>query len=1082
MKQFNRNDRIVNRPTWLTFTHFGLCVCILALVWLGAIQSSHAEPNGGQVVSGDATITQQGNTTLIHQNSANAIINFQQFNIGAGQTVQFIQPDSSSRVLNRVLSADPTRIDGTLLANGQVYIVNPSGVFFGNQAVVNTAGLFAAAGNISNDDFLKQINLFTDVRGSVINEGSIQSKAVYLIGQKVANFGSIVAPDGVVILAAGDEVFLVERDQHMIAKVKGGDSANTQAAVSNTGSIETGKGSVQMAAGDMYAMAIRQTGHIKARRVELAGGNGTVEVSGEIDASNSAGDGGSVTVTGRDISLDQATINASGTTGGGVILIGGDYQGGGDLPTADYLLLGADVKLFADATQSGDGGRVILWSDDTTTFHGMIYARALGHSGDGGFSEISGKQYVSITGYADLTSVNGQAGELLIDPGQVTVLAFGTGPTQSGPNVFTDDYLNTQLGLGNLTISTAAAGGGGPEDVTVQFGALITWSSGNELTFNAGRQIVLQGDIIATNGGDLTLITGGVAVGGETVSMFGTVDVDRLSIFTSGGGVVRLAMATVAPTLMVNELLVVGNTVRPDVTMSIGSISIGTIALGFTDQVMIRTDNAFSVGTVAGTSGIDSLDTTLSSLSLASIVLDQSIIGNTVAITAQGIEQTGGGIIANTLSLVTGGGATSFFNLNGNNQVQNLNGNVQTNVVLRSNTNMTIEANGFDIDDFDLLLNIDGSLTMDGAIVANSGDVGISASGGIIDLGTGTAIDADHLSMTSGGNIGGGPGGPLNLDINSLNINVTQPGTVDLDIQGGVMINNIFTASGDITVTAGGNVIINQIIANSDVTLFVNGDVEIGQVSASEVVDITASGGAITDNPNVDPPNIVAPDVILTGDSVGEPGNPLIVISNTLTINAPGGSNVVQATSDAAEAVPQEQSAAGSQDSSKPLWLVSPFIEKSGWLEDHPQLKKLKNDWGVLLARHIELGLLRSGKRAARLGRGQDGKPATAKQLAELFKKGLKYHTDGVIESLTIDVVKDKDGTWLITLTVVYRLQKNLQNTLRVVQKKRLRVTKETGKSQVSEADLEELIKQAAKLIVRRIVQENAAGLMGVRG
>ena len=160
-----------------------------------------AAPQGEQVTNGQATFNRQGSLTEITA-SNNAIINYQQFNIASGQTIQLIQPDSSSRVLNRVLSSDPTRIDGSLLANGQVYIVNPSGVFFGSEAIINTAGLFAAAADISNDDFLNQINLFTNVRGSVINQGTIESKAVYLIGRQVANFGTILSPNGVVVMAA----------------------------------------------------------------------------------------------------------------------------------------------------------------------------------------------------------------------------------------------------------------------------------------------------------------------------------------------------------------------------------------------------------------------------------------------------------------------------------------------------------------------------------------------------------------------------------------------------------------------------------------------------------------------------------------------------------------------------------------------------------------------------------------------------------------------------------------------------------------------------------------------------------------
>src|SRR5688572_9912772 len=136
---------------------------------------ARAEVAGEHVVKGQASFERSGDVTTIHA-SDGAIINYTQFSVWANEELHFVQPSSDARVLNRVFG-DATHIDGGLYANGIVYIVNPAGVFFGGSAVVDVGGLYAAAGNISDEDFLAQRDQFT-LTGTVANVGSIQSPAV----------------------------------------------------------------------------------------------------------------------------------------------------------------------------------------------------------------------------------------------------------------------------------------------------------------------------------------------------------------------------------------------------------------------------------------------------------------------------------------------------------------------------------------------------------------------------------------------------------------------------------------------------------------------------------------------------------------------------------------------------------------------------------------------------------------------------------------------------------------------------------------------------------------------------------------
>ena len=119
-----------------------------------AMQAHAAGPTGGVVTAGQGSIVNNGATTTITQSSANLIIDWQAFSIGAGDTVQFVQPGRSSVALNRVLGADPSVILGQLNANGNVFLLNPNGVLFGNGASVSVGGLVASTMSISNADFL----------------------------------------------------------------------------------------------------------------------------------------------------------------------------------------------------------------------------------------------------------------------------------------------------------------------------------------------------------------------------------------------------------------------------------------------------------------------------------------------------------------------------------------------------------------------------------------------------------------------------------------------------------------------------------------------------------------------------------------------------------------------------------------------------------------------------------------------------------------------------------------------------------------------------------------------------------------
>lgn len=517
---------------------------------MGTTALAQSLPNGGTVAAGNVTITQPSGTQLdITQGSGSAIVNWNGFSIGSGSTVNIHQPGQQSVILNRVTGDTTSQIHGQLNANGQVFLVNPNGIFIGPNGHVNTAGFVASTLDISDDDFLNGRYRFNGngQSAAVENAGTISvvpGGYAALIGGRVSNSGLIRVPLGKVGLGAGEQVTLdVAGDGFLqVAVPSNSDDASMEALVTNSGRIEADGGVVHLKAASARNAArqvINMSGVIEARSVGgvsgavvLGGGGGGVKVSGNIDTSARktlvassprpkvrAQDGGSITITGEAIALAGATLNAdgAGAGNGGLIRIGGDYQGGGNLQTAQTASADANTTLTANGGDEGDGGRIIVWSDNLTTFHGNISARGGAQSGDGGFVEVSGKTDLVYRGFADLRAPNGKTGDLLFDPLNITV-----------PGTFTEAGLEAQLSTANVTLDTS---GSGPDAGNITINADIDWTSTNDFILNADNAITLNGAINGPNGGFILTALGAVdGVGLITTGAGGDVNVGVFSL------------------------------------------------------------------------------------------------------------------------------------------------------------------------------------------------------------------------------------------------------------------------------------------------------------------------------------------------------------------------------------------------------------------------------------------------------------------------------------------------------------------------------------------------------------------------
>src|SRR5688572_15964764 len=414
-----------------------------------ATPSAFSNPNGPQVKAGTVGFSTSGSTLSV-TNSPGAIIHWQAFSIGAGETTKFIQQNAASAVLNRVVGQDPSAILGTLQSNGKVFLVNPSGIVFGVGSRVDVQGLVASTLNISDADFLAGKLKFEAgaVAGSVVNNGAITTPSggrVYLIAPNVENHGVITSPQGQVILAAGKTVNIVEPDlpSLRVEIQAGGEALNVGKIITEGGKAGIYAGLINQK-GEVRADSVRRdergrivfraSGNInvaagsltQAPDIEIKSESGTTIVAGTVDASATEGKGGSIKILGNYVGLiDQARIDASGPAGGGEVLIGGDYQGRNpEVKNAKAVYIGPDVVIHANALTQGDGGKVIAWADEVTRFLGRIEAKGGPQGGDGGFVETSAHELI-VTGTVDASAPLGKPGIWLLDPWDLTINTVG---------------------------------------------------------------------------------------------------------------------------------------------------------------------------------------------------------------------------------------------------------------------------------------------------------------------------------------------------------------------------------------------------------------------------------------------------------------------------------------------------------------------------------------------------------------------------------------------------------------------------------------------------------------------------------
>jgi filamentous hemagglutinin family protein len=522
-------------------------VSLLSLVVMSA--AAGAQPLGGSVVAGQAQISASGATTLINQSSAKAIINWQSFSVGQGSAVQFNQPNSSAITLNRVTGASASTIDGAIRANGQVWLLNPNGLLFGNGATINVGGLLATTSDIANQDFLSGRYNFTSTggKGAITNAGSITAGnggSVVLSAPSVANTGLIQAQAGHVVLGGTDTFTVDFTGDHLLSYAIGPTSSGGK--LTNSGKLAAAGGTVLLtarAASGVQDAVINNSGMVQATSVRQENGeiileadNGTVANSGTLDASGKGvGEtGGTVKVLGQQVQVaDGAKIDVSGDAAGGTALIGGNLHGAGPQPNAQTTTVGK-ATINASAITSGNGGTVAVYSTGTTTVSATITAQGGIISGKGGMVETSGH----ILDFAGTSVDAGQGGTWLLDPDDLTVDSTAAASIDSALNGGSSVLLQTTATSTSGPGNTNPAGNG---DIFIN--APITWASSSTLTLDAYHSITVNAPITISGAGRLNLYVNDGGSGGDysfapgsSVNYGSTNNGGSLFISSSGNG------------------------------------------------------------------------------------------------------------------------------------------------------------------------------------------------------------------------------------------------------------------------------------------------------------------------------------------------------------------------------------------------------------------------------------------------------------------------------------------------------------------------------------------------------------------
>ncbi|MEQ9235821.1 CHAT domain-containing protein [Coleofasciculus sp. E2-BRE-01] len=622
---------------------------LLALLTLNPYPPTLAQPiipandNTGTVVNPTGDRFDITGGTLSPDNT-NLFHSFQQFGLDSEQIANFLSSPNIQNILSRVTGNNPSIINGLIQvtgSNANLVLINPSGIIFGSNARLNVPADFTATtatgigfsqnhwfnafGDNNYSNLIGTPNQFAfdySNSGSIINAGNLAVTSPHnltLLAGQVINTGQLSAPGGTITVAAIPDSNLVQIGQSgnllslELEPPRDGQGNILPVTPLDLAELLTG---TPPELDTQLTVSADNTVQLANSGITLPNQPGTTIISGSLDVANflPISVNQSINIIGENVGLVDADINASGNNNGGIVRIGGDYQGQGSIPNAENTFISSDSIIQADSFLNGDGGRVIAWADNNTTFNGTILARGGNDSGNGGFVEVSGKNNLVFRGDVDVMAANGQAGNVLLDPVNITIVDQDD-PAANDSELNDNTILFSDETTDNFTLSKAkleSLSGNlileATNNITIEDIASDSLNFqtgyGQTITFKAdadgngvGNFLMNSGDEITTEGGEITIAGVNVDVG--NINTRGVI----ASLFSHGGDI---TIVTDEGNINTGSLIswgsgTVGDSGNITLTANSGNIHTGLIAA----QSLATFGNAGNINLTANNGNIE---------------------------------------------------------------------------------------------------------------------------------------------------------------------------------------------------------------------------------------------------------------------------------------------------------------------------------------------------------------------------------------------------------------------------------------------------------------------------------------------
>jgi filamentous hemagglutinin family protein len=867
-------------------------------------------------------ITIDGNT--LSKDGKNLFHSFREFGLTNQQIATFLTNPNIQNILTRVTGGNPSYINGLIKVvggNSNLFLMNPAGIVFGQGASINVPADFTATtatGIGFNNGILNAIgsNDYSNLKGnptnfvfntnqpgSIINAGDLkvaQGSNINLIGGNVINTGTIETPQGKINIQAveGTSRIKITPEGSLLSleiDIPTDEEGNLVGiAPKDLPTLLTGANDAGISTPNVTV----NNNQVQVANTTIPEGTGSSIVSGKVSTTSETL-GGEITVLGNKVGVINGEIEANGATGGGKVLIGGDYQGKGTISNSSVTVVNSGSQITANATDNGNGGNVIVWSDGNTSFTGKIEAKGGINGGDGGFVEVSGKENLIFNGTVNTTAINGNTGTLLLDPENVTIVngagaiddsqisdgqilagdGVGVNYTisenalesldgttnvviEANNNIIIDDLADDNLTFqsnvtaeDNKTSITFEAGNDfvmDASDVIIAFGRDLNIVAGNDISVGAINTTSSSGNGSAGNiildAGNSIFVLGSSSTGGETYSLASFIPVDSGSSDAEAGLISLIARNGNITITQANANIIGG---------------VGSNALGATDDIMILAPN--------GTTNLPS-----------SILIDNADFGSDV-ITSEEIFIQAQQINGGNISFLTN--ADQIFI--GGNPNFNLNANVNTNGAVLDITSFftTIEYGGNPPETF--TVSTPTNVNFGSSNVTITGNLSVNATQNITDSGAITVTgnttlttpnnitldfatnDFNTVTIPQGNNV-------ILVDENAINLGTTSLNSLNVTAQGEITDSGAITVTGITTLNTPNNIILDSIGNDFGDVRIVNAQ----NTTLRDIDDIVIFSSSIENNLVINSGAEVTIDDRVTGNTTQ--------IGNNLIINAGG--------------------------------------------------------------------------------------------------------------------------------------------------------------------------------------------------